>query len=99
MSRTLTEIYKLIDAETDACVESKIKTIRLRPRRAYRPKCYQAALQKYDAELREAQGTESTVESMINEATFSALGEQKDQSVRNALILVVALVLIYLLFF
>lgn len=97
--RNLTEIYRSIEAETDACIESKIKTIRLRPRRAYRPECYQAALQKYNAELQEAQAGEFMVSAFIDDATKTQLSAQKDTSLRNILIVVAALAIIYLLFF
>lgn len=62
---TQNDIINAIEVETAACVENKIKTIRLRPRRHYEAICRAEATAKYQSQLNEESAEKERIQDMI----------------------------------
>jgi hypothetical protein len=92
------EIYKAIDAETEACVEKKYSFWKFQPRHKLKPKCYAEALQRHQSELSQAQAVNYTLEQQINKKTIEALNNQPNPY-QNLAILIIAILIIYLIFY
>jgi hypothetical protein len=95
----INEIYKRIDIDTEACIESKLKTIRFKPRSAFRADCYKEVYNKYLPELQAEQSQNATLEDLINEQTISAASQQARNNVVTIGALLVGIIIIYFLFF
>lgn len=92
---TTNEIYKQIQIETDACVESKIKTLRLKPRRAYEPQCRLEATRKYQNQLNQEMNENELVMDSIQSKLLAG-----DNTILITLVIGLAIIFItyYLLF-
>lgn len=70
----VTDINKLIEADTATCVEDKYSFWKFKPRRHYEPACRSAAQAKYADQLNYAYNVNLDNELTINEAITGTLG-------------------------
>jgi hypothetical protein len=72
----LTNINEIINIETAACIERKLKTIRTKPRKAFEPGCKLEAMNKYKYELEAAIAEDNALSASLNDATMNAVNNR-----------------------
>lgn len=92
----LNEIYKVIDAETEACVEDKYSLWKFKPRHKLKPECYQQATARHANELNAARAQSAIFENILNEKTTEVIQSQSPMITIGAVL--IALIVIYYLF-
>lgn len=92
----INEIYKQINAETEQCMATRPKKIRLRSRESFRAECYAEAYARHLPELQAEQAQNASFEDLINSNTISAADQlKKNQVITLSVIIIVSIILYY----
>lgn len=93
----LTNINDIINIETAACIERKLKVIRTKPRRAFEPACKLEVMAKYQNELNAAIAEDNAVSSSLNSAAMNAVNNRVPVWNIAAILILTSIILYFIL--